>query len=147
MAITRETFPLPDVSNPFLAPFFDGAAKGELLITRCRLCDVLVWYPEESCPTCSNDLEWVQVSGRATLFSWAVVRRPFLPAFEDMVPFVTALVALDEDPHVRLCSFIVDVDPEPLSIDSPVEVVFRPLQFATVPGQFVIVPMFKPAEM
>ena len=52
------------------------------------------------------------MSGRGTLFSWAVVRRAFLPAFDDMVPFVTALVALDEDPSVRIPTYIVDVDPD-----------------------------------
>jgi uncharacterized OB-fold protein len=83
------------------------------------------------------------VSGRASLFSWAVVQRAFLPAFADMVPFVTALVALEEDPSVRVATFIVDTDPVALVPDQPVEALFRPLSFPTVPGKSVIVPMFK----
>ena len=38
MAIKRDDFPLPDVTDPITAPFFAGAARGELLITRCTTC-------------------------------------------------------------------------------------------------------------
>src|SRR6478736_978402 len=142
MAIKRDDFPLPDVDDPVTAPFFAGAARGELLIPRCAECGEFVWYPVESC-ACGGVPAWTAVSGRATLFSWAVVQRAFLPAFADMVPFVTALVALDEDPHVRLPTYIVDADPESLFADMPVEVEFRPLAFSTVPGKSVVVPMFR----
>ena len=83
-------------------------------------------------------LRWVPVSGDATLFSWAVVRRAFLPAFAEMVPFVTALVALAEDPAVRLCSYVVDVEPEQLRADVPLRVTFRPLSFPTVPDRVTV---------
>jgi uncharacterized OB-fold protein len=143
MAIGRDTFPLPDIAEPLTAPFFAGAARGELCVTRCPECAKFVWYPVERCATCHGEIEWVRVSGRATLFSWAVVQRAFLPAFESMVPFVTALVALEEDPFVRLCTYLVDSDPATLRADAPVEVVFRPLAFTTVPGRSVAVPMFR----
>jgi len=142
MAITREDFPLPDVNDPVTAPFFAGAARGELLIPRCASCGEYVWYPAEAC-SCGGTPEWTRVSGRATLFSWAVVQRAFLPAFADKVPFVTALVALDEDGSVRIPTYIVDADPASLVADQPVEVEFRPLSFSTVPGKSVVVPMFK----
>ena len=142
MAIRRDDFPLPDVDDPLTAPFFAGAARGELTVTRCDACDRYVWYPQHACADCDGPLSWTPVSGEATLFSWAIVRRAFLPAFADKVPFVTALVALDEDPAVRLCTYIVDAAPETLTADAPVRVQFRPLEFATVPGRSVIVPMF-----
>jgi uncharacterized OB-fold protein len=145
MAIKRAEFPLPDVDDPLTAPYFAAAARGELAITRCRACDRYVWYPEETCSACGGPLEWAPVSGRGTLFSWAVVRRPFLPAFEAMVPFVTALVALDEDPAVRIVSYVVDTPPDALAADLPLAVTFRPLSFPTVPDHTVVVPMFAPA--
>jgi uncharacterized OB-fold protein len=77
------------------------------------------------------------------LFSWATVRRPFLPAFADAVPFVTALVALEEDAAVRVVTYLVDAEPETLRADEPVQVTFRPLAFPTVPDKSVIVPMFE----
>src|SRR3954452_16358738 len=139
MAIKRADFPLPDVDDPIVAPFFAGAARGELLVTRCQACEQYVWYPEAQCPACGGALEWVAVRGRGTLFSWAVVRRPFLPAFDTRVPFVSALVALAEDPAVRIVTYIVDYDE--LVPDMPVEVTFRPLSFPTVPDRSVLVPM------
>ena len=143
MAIRREDFPLPDVDDPLTAPFFAGAARGELVITRCDACSEYVWYPQAQCPRCDGPLSWVPVSGAGTLFSWATVRRAFLPAFADRVPFVTALVALGEDPAVRLPTYLVDADAETLRADEPVQVTFRPLEFPTVPGKSVIVPMFR----
>jgi uncharacterized OB-fold protein len=146
MAITRAEFPLPDVDDPLTGELFAGAARGELVIPRCEQCERFVWYPAAECPACGSDhVRWVPVSGDATLFSWAVVRRPFLPAFAEMVPFVTALVALVEDPAVRLCSYIVDVkgdDVAQLRADAPLRVTFRPLSFPTVPDRAVTVPMF-----
>lgn len=157
MAITRETFPLPDVDDPLVAPYFAAAAHDELRITHCAACDRLVWYPTARCDACGGPLEWVPVSGRGTLFTWVVVRRAFLPAFESLVPFVTALVALAEDPGVRLASYLVDVDVDvadvvdvadrvTLEADAPVRVVFRDLAFSTVPGRSVRVPMFELAD-
>jgi uncharacterized OB-fold protein len=142
MAIKRDDFPLPDVDEPLTAAYFVGAAQEELLIPRCESCGEYVWYPQDACPSDGGTLVWSPVSGRGTLFTWAVVQRAFLAAFEDRVPFVTALVALDEDPSVRLCTYIVGTAPEDLVADAPVEVEFRPLEFTTVPGRSVIVPMF-----
>ncbi len=143
MAIGRDDFPLPDVDDPLTATYFAAAARGELMITRCVRCDSYVWYPAEQCPTCAGPLEWAAVSGAGSLFSWATVRRAFLPAFADRVPFVTALVAIVEDPAVRLPTYLVEADADTLQADEPVEVTFRPLSFSTVPGQAVIVPMFQ----
>jgi uncharacterized OB-fold protein len=143
MAIKRADFPLPDLEDPLTAEFFAGAARGELLIPRCEQCARFVWYPAAECPFCHGDaLRGVPVSGDATLFSWAVVRRAFLPAFAEMVPFVTALVALAEDPAVRLCSYVVDSEPEALLADAALHVAFRPLSFPTVPDRSVTVPVF-----
>jgi uncharacterized OB-fold protein len=146
MALKRVDFPLPDLSDERTAEYFAGAARGELMIPRCDACGRLVWYPEPRCPACDGEsFTWTPVSGRGRVFSWTVVRRAFLPAFEEMVPFVTALVALEEDPAVRVVSYIVDVEPEALTADMPVRVVFRPLRFPTVPDRSVPVPMFVPA--
>ncbi|HEX6311522.1 MAG TPA: OB-fold domain-containing protein [Acidimicrobiia bacterium] len=145
-AVEREDFPLPDLADERTAEYFAGAARGELVIPRCDACSAFCWYPEPACPRCGAvAFTWTPVSGRGRLYSWAVVRRAFLPAFEAMVPFVTALVALDEDPAVRIVTYVVDCDPEALVADLPLRVVFRPLSFPTVPGRSVPVPMFVPA--
>src|SRR5205807_8588757 len=119
-----------------------GAGRGERLFSGCETCGGYVCYPRHACQRDGGALAWTVVSGRGTLFSWAVVRRAFLPAFEDRVPFVTGLVALVEDPAVRLCTYVVDSEPEDLVADAPVTVSFRPLEFTTVPDRSVVVPMF-----
>jgi uncharacterized OB-fold protein len=147
VALKRADFPLPDLSDERTAEYFAGAARGELVLPRCDACGQLVWYPERRCPACSGEsFTWTPVSGRGQVFSWTVVRRAFLPAFEDMVPFVTALISLDEDPAVRIVSYLVDCEPEAVVADMPVEAVFRPLRFPTVPDRSVPVPMFVPAS-
>src|SRR5262245_674462 len=144
MAIRRADFPLPDVDDPLTAPYFAGAARGELVIPWCDACAQFVWYPDESCPQCGGTLTWTRVSGRGTLFSWVVVERAFLPAFAEQVPFVSALVALDEDPAVRIVTYLVDAAPDSLHAEMPLVATFRPLSFPTVPDRAVVVPMFQP---
>jgi uncharacterized protein len=146
MALKRADFPLPDLTDERTAEYFAGAGRGELVLPRCDSCNRFVWYPEDECPHCgAGSFTWTRVSGRGRVFTWTVVRRAFLPAFEEMVPFVTALVSLEEDPAVRIVSYIVDCDPDALAADLPVEAVFRPLHFPTVPARSVPVPMFVPA--
>jgi uncharacterized OB-fold protein len=50
VAIKRDDFPLPDTDDPLTAPFFAGAARGELMIPRCDTCGEYVWYPQAECP-------------------------------------------------------------------------------------------------
>ena len=145
MAIRRDDFPLPDLTDEQTAPFYAGAGAGELRLPVCRTCGRFVWYPAATCPHCGGEgTSWVPTSGLGTLFTWAVVRRPFLSAFEEMVPFVTGLVALDEDPSVRIVTLIVDVEPDALVAEAPMQATFRPLRFPTVPDREVVAPMFRP---
>lgn len=139
-------FPLPDVDWAPTRELYAGAARGELRVTRCNLCASLVWYPGTPCRSCGAERqEWVTVSGRGTLFSWSVVRFPWIPQFRSIVPFVTGLVALEEDPRVRLVSRIVDCAPEDLRIDMRLTVDFRPLRFDGVAGE-VVVPFFRSGD-
>jgi uncharacterized OB-fold protein len=66
------------------------------------------------------------MSGRATVFSYTVARQPFDAGFVDDIPYVVALVALDDDPTVKLLTNIVDVAPEDVSVGLAVEVTFEP---------------------
>lgn len=142
----RPGFPLPDTAWEATREFWAGAARGELVMPRCDACGALNWYPRERCRSCEQDaFTWTAVSGRGRLFSWSVVRHAFLPQFRDKVPFVPGLVAIDEDPRVRLVTEIVDSDPSELSFDMPVEVVFRELTFPGVEGH-VTAPLFVPAR-
>lgn len=136
------TFPLPDTDWAPTAPFWAAAAEHRLSLPRCDACGRLVWYPADRCRRCGGQAQtWVDLSGRGTLFSWVVVHQQFLPQYDP--PFVTALVAVDEDPAVRLATRLVDVDPAALVVDRPVEVVFGPLRFEGVDGE-VTAPFWRP---
>ncbi len=138
-------FPLPDTDWELTREFWAAAAREELVIPRCGGCGRWNWYPSEQCPGCGDtDLPWTAVSGRGTLFSWAVVRRAFVEPFAEKVPYVTGLVALNEDPAVRLVARIVECPPDRLRVDMPLRVVFRPLSFPEVSRE-VVAPMFTPA--
>jgi uncharacterized protein len=105
------------------APWWEGCARGELLIRRCGACGAAHLYPRVHCPTCwSEDVVWETASGRGRLHTWSVVHRNDLPPFRDRVPYVAAIVELDEGQ--RIATNLVDADADALRIDLPVEVVF-----------------------
>jgi uncharacterized OB-fold protein len=141
----RQEFPLPDVDWPATREYWAGAARGELVIPRCDACARWVWYPTPTCRHCNGAAHtWARVSGRARLFTWSIVHRPFIPQLANLVPFVTALVAIEEDPTVRLPTLVVDCPHDALAMDMPVAVTFRPLRYSGVAGE-VIAPLFAPA--
>ena len=140
----RSDFPLPDVDWEPTRDVWAAAAEGRLVIPRCEACRRLAWYPDGICRACGEkQFAWTPVSGRGRLFSWSVVRHAFIPQFEAIVPFVTGLVTLDEDPAVRLVTLVVDCDMDALRADQPVHAVFRPLAFAGIERR-VMAPMFTP---
>ena len=117
---------LPDPDWPVARPFWEGCRAGRLLIPRCRACGRWVWYPAAACPGCGGgDHVWTPVSGRGRLFTWVTVHRAFLPGYEGRVPFVTALVELEEDARVRLATFLREVPPGGPRLGLPVEVTFE----------------------
>ena len=47
------------------------------------------------------------MSGRATVWSYVVTHPPLLPAYTDLAPYVVVVVALDEDPTLRMVGNVV----------------------------------------
>src|SRR3954463_2807935 len=84
--------------------FFDAAADGRLAVRRCVTGDGLFAPEVARCPRCGAATEWIPVSGRGRLVTWALVHRSPHPALTDVVPYVTAVVELAEGPwlHARL---------------------------------------------
>jgi uncharacterized OB-fold protein len=143
--VSADRFPLPDTELAATRPFWQAAAREELVIPRCAGCQTFQWYPGSACQRCGHgEMPWTRVSGRGSLFSWAVVERALAKPFADRVPYVSALVALEEAPHVRLVSYVVDCDAADLDFDMPLQAVFRSLAFPGVAGK-VRAPFFIPA--
>ncbi len=115
-------FPLPAITDD-TRPFWDGCRRRTLVIQRCTPCGTFRHPPTPICWRCRSFAhDWVAVAGRGTLFSYAVVRRAFLP--ELAVPYTVAVVALDEAPGVRLVSNVIDAAAGELAVGLPLEVVF-----------------------
>lgn len=131
----RSDLPTPD---PDTQEFWDAARDGRLLIKRCGACGQPHFYPRPFCPHCwSEDVAWEEASGRATLHTWSVVRVNDLPPWGERVPYVAAIVDLEEGP--RMETNVVDCAFEDLEIGMPLEVGFRE------ETEDVTVPVFRPA--
>ena len=115
--------PLPHPTS-LSQPFWDGARRHELWLQRCSTCGTHLFYPRRLCTACgSPEVAWVQTSGRGTVFTYTVAHRPTHPAFADQVPYVIAVVELDEGP--RLTTNVVGCDPAVVEIGLPVEATYE----------------------
>ena len=130
----RFDLPTPDDDT---RAFWDAAREGRLLIKRCRACGRAHYYPRTFCPYCwSADVEWEEAGGGGTVYTYSVVHQNDLPPFNERVPYVAAIVDLDEGP--RVTTNVVDCDPESVEVGMAVEVTFR-----EVDEEFSI-PVFRP---
>ena len=133
---------VPNLQVELTSPFWTSAAEGRLELPHCDACSKLIWYPDENCPHCNGELLWRPVSGRGSVAAFTIVRRPLFPDYSTWAPYVSVLIALEEDAGVRVVSQLVDCDYDAVSCDMPVEVVFREL---VVPDQgSYMAPLFKP---
>src|SRR5215211_1258515 len=87
---TDRKVPAPPVNNENEA-FFTAAKDGRFLMRKCKACGKTHWYPRAVCPFCSSETEWVEGSGRGTIYAYSVMRR--VPE-----PFALAYVTLEEGP-------------------------------------------------
>jgi len=116
----RKPLPAPSALS---RPFWDGLAAGELRVQKCDDCGRLVFYPRPHCPDClSEALTWTPLSGRGRVYTYTIVRRAMHPAFAPDVPYVFAIVELEEGP--RLATNVVNCDIEAVRVELPVKAVY-----------------------
>jgi uncharacterized OB-fold protein len=112
------------ISNPDSRAYWEGARQDRLMIRKCKACGATHFLPRYLCPACwSIELEWIQASGRGKVHSFTIIRRAPLPAFAGKVPYVVALIDLDEGP--RMMANILGDDALQTRIGDPVEVRFE----------------------
>ena len=105
-------------------PYWEGCKSHELRIQKCAACRHYQFYPRLYCTACMSDqVEWVKASGCGKVLSFTIVYRPVTQAFAADVPYVVALITLDEGP--QLMSNVVGCPPEKVHIGMPVEVTFE----------------------
>jgi uncharacterized protein len=133
-----ESKPLP-VPTLETAPYWEGCRQHQLRIQRCSGCGRYQFFPRIYCAKCfSERIDWIDATGRAKVLSFTIVRRPVSPAFANDVPYVVALVTLEEGP--QMMTNIVDCVPEEVTIGMRVEVVFEDWT------DTISIPKFRPAQ-
>ncbi len=120
------------VADERSAPFFDGAANGQLVIQRCDGCQTWLAPVKKMCTEClSEDLSWAPVSGRATVHSFALMHQLYHPAFKGEIPYNVTVVELEEGP--RMPTNIVNCANDDIKVGMKVSVVFEKAGEAMVP--------------
>ena len=132
--MTDKPIPKP---TPETEPFWAGCAEGELRLQECQSCGHVQYPPRKLCSACfSQEVVWKKVSGRGTIRSWSTVVAPGAPGFNEEVPFLSVLVALEEGP--TMLSVLRHCTAEDVHFDMPVEVIFEKRSEA------IHIPYFKP---
>ncbi len=125
------------VIDPESAPFWSAARERAFLIRHCSACGRNHFYPRHSCPHCwSEQCEWRRASGRGRIYSYTVIHHNDVPPFHEQVPYIVALIDLEEG--VRVTSNIVECTPEVVHVGLPVEVVYERV------SDEVTLPRFRP---
>jgi len=135
--------------DPDWAGHFEATRRGRLALQRCRDCGRLRYPPGAGCPGCGGGaLAWTPVSGRGTIYSYAIVVQAIQPGFQDLAPYPLVVVELDEqrgapgpDDALRLVANLLTPDGRPeaegrVAIGARVEVLFQEVAPDLVLPQF-----------
>lgn len=119
------TLPLPKPQpNADSLPYWNGARERRLLIRHCTACGEKHFMPRHLCPHCWSDrLEWVESKGIGRVHSYSIVHRAPTAPFAAVVPYVIALIDLDEGP--RMFANVVGEKSLEVAIDDRVRVTFE----------------------
>jgi uncharacterized OB-fold protein len=132
--VSERPIPAPTEDS---VPYWQAAVAGRLLLQRCRKCSATQFYPRAVCVTCMHDdLEWIESSGLGVVYSFSCVSMAPSEAFADDVPYIVALVRLDDG--VQMLTRIVDCPSEQVEIGLRVRVTFQRV------SDEIALPVFQP---
>jgi uncharacterized OB-fold protein len=132
--------PLPQ-SDPVTAPYWESLKAHAMKIQRCNDTGKFFFYPRGLSPfTFSDNISWELVSGKGNIYAFTIVQLNRAPGFADELPYVVALIELDEG--VRVMSNVIDVTPDPqhVKVGMPVELVYDDVT------DEITLPKFRPAQ-
>jgi uncharacterized OB-fold protein len=115
--VGRRALPQPDHASRH---YWQRAADGQLVLQRCVACGEYQFYPRSLCGACAGETEWVDATGRGTLYTYTVIRQSRSEAFAALSPYAVGIVELDEG--VRMMSNIVECDVDALQVGMALEV-------------------------
>jgi hypothetical protein len=129
--LTKGVFPsilTETYADPMTQPFWDAAKDDRLVVPKCTNCDTFRLPPSPFCFCCQRrGVEWVELPGTGTIYSFTVVRHPLHPDLAEACPYVSGVVELDgtQGAGARMLVNIIDVDPATVRIGDRVEIVFE----------------------
>jgi hypothetical protein len=112
---------------PMTQPFWDAARQDRLVAPRCTQCGTFRLPPAPFCWICqAQEVEWVELPGTGTVYTYTVVRHPLHPDLAGVVPYVSGLIELDgtQGAGARMLANIIDCDPERIGIGTRVRIIF-----------------------
>ena len=113
--------------------FWASANEDKLMVPRCKDTNQFFWYPRNLSPyTLSDNVEWVEASGKGTIYTYSIMRRAD-------PQYAIAYVTLEEG--ITMMTNIVDCDFDQLEIGQKVTVTFQETE-----GEGPSVPVFTPAS-
>ncbi|MBJ7336097.1 MAG: OB-fold domain-containing protein [Mycolicibacterium sp.] len=130
--------PLPE-PTPVSAPYWQSLRQHRIEIQYSPSSKRYVFYPRMLAPgTLVDDLEWREIDGAGTVFTFTVAERPTGPPWADALPQLLAVVEWDVGP--RVSTELVEVKPEDIRIGMRVTPVFH-----DVPDTDVTLLRYRPA--
>jgi uncharacterized protein len=119
----RDLLPLPKPSIE-TEPFWAAVQERKLMMPKCDACGTVAFPPTVACSACAKTgFTWTPMSGEGKVYSFVVYHRVYHPAFAGKVPYVVAVVELNEGP--RIISNIVNMPPAEVGCEMPVHVVYE----------------------
>jgi len=135
------------VPTPKDQPYWNGAKEGKLVIQRCQGCKSYNHPPVNVCNYCGDrdaELEFEQMSGLGTLYTYYICYDTSVTGFEEKVPYAVILVELEEQADLLLMSNILNYEYDPfgerLTMGMPLEVVFDKV------NDDIYMPQFQPRK-
>jgi uncharacterized OB-fold protein len=136
-AISKKPIPVADELSH---AFWEGAKAHQLVIQRCDSCGYYNHPPRPFCDACiGQELRFVAVSGRGTLYTFAVMHQRDVVGFEQEAPFINIVVELIEQPLLLMVSNLPISQRAKVQIGAAVEVYFEDRGDGAVIPQFRIV--------
>lgn len=111
--------PRPDAVS---APYFRSGSRGRLVFQRCPACGHAQHYPRAMCTACAATPGWEEASGLGEVYTYSVVRQFGAEPFRDEVPYVVAMVRIEEG--LLVMGNVTDCPVDEVHIGMPVEVYF-----------------------
>jgi len=115
------------IPAPLDKPFYDACNEGRLVVQHCKTDDWLQHPPREVCSKCGSaaNLEWKQLSGRGTIYTYGVVYDSPIALLQADQPYNVAVIALEEDPGLTMLSHLPGTPVDQVPIGAKVEVLFQ----------------------